>query len=74
MVVLCGSSWLGTVGTSFSTALVSGVAAQYLQTHPTATPAAVENWIIKTNATAGALQTTNPELAGPNLSLYTACQ
>lgn len=62
-----------TVGTSFATALVSGVAAQYLQMHPTATPAEVENWI-KTNATIGALHTTSPDLGGPNRLLYTNCQ
>jgi subtilisin family serine protease len=60
-------------GTSFACAVVTGVVAQYLQAHPTATPAEVENWI-KTNATADRLQTTNPYLWSPNRLIYSTCQ
>ena len=42
-------------GTSFAAPLATGVAAQYLQTHPTATPAMVENALIQ-GATLGVVQ------------------
>ena len=60
-------------GTSFACAVVTGVVAQYLQAHPTATPAEVENWI-KSNATTDQLQTTNPFLLSPNRLIYSTCQ
>lgn len=60
-------------GTSFSAALVTGVVAQYLQLHPTATPAQVETWL-KANATTGAIKTTPSLLGSPNLLVYSYCQ
>lgn len=55
-------------GTSMAAPHVSGVVAQYLQTHPTATPAQIESAIIA-NATTGAV---TGNLGGsPNRMLYT---
>jgi subtilisin family serine protease len=62
-------------GTSAAAPLVTGVIAQYLQTHPLATPAQVEAWL-KGNATTGKIdmnltQTFDPTTAAasPNLLL-----
>jgi subtilisin family serine protease len=55
-------------GTSYAAPFAAGVAAQYLQMNPTATPAMVENALI-TRATLGVIQGTL--YGSPNRLLYT---
>lgn len=55
-------------GTSFAAPLATGVAAQYLQTHPAATPAMVESALIQ-KATVGVVQ--GNLYSSPNRLLYT---
>jgi subtilisin family serine protease len=57
----------GASGTSFASPMVAGVAALYLQTHPTASPAEVQS-VIVSNATQGVVS--NPGASSPNLLLY----
>ncbi len=52
-----GSEVWGSAGTSYSAPIVSGIAALYLQTHPSATPAQVKTAII--NAGSGGVLGTN---------------
>jgi subtilisin family serine protease len=54
-------------GTSFATAHVTGVAALYLEFHPTATASQVHN-AINANATPGVIK--NPGTGTPNRLLY----
>jgi hypothetical protein len=58
-------------GTSFAGPLVAGIAAQYLQLNPTATPATVNSWIVG-NATPNVLDPNN--LMSVNLLAYSFCQ
>jgi subtilisin family serine protease len=62
-------------GTSFSGPIVAGVAAQYLQLHPSATPDEVSAWLIS-QATPGVLTegTYSPLGNSPNLLVYSSCQ
>ena len=55
-------------GTSMATPHVTGAAALYLQTHPSASPASVSSWLTS-NATTG--KVTNPGTGSPNRLLYT---
>jgi subtilisin family serine protease len=57
-------------GTSFSAPFVTGVVAQYLQVHPTATPDQVTTWLLAT-ATPGVL--TNLGAGSPNLLARSVC-
>lgn len=54
--------------TSWAAPLVSGAAALYLSTHPTASPAEVRGWVLD-NATEGALR--GPLRGSPNRLLFT---
>jgi subtilisin family serine protease len=56
-------------GTSMATPHVAGVVAQYLQTAPSASPAAVAQHVLST-ATPGVVG--NPGTGSPNLLLFTA--
>ena len=60
-------AWMTYTGTSFAAPQVTGTAAVYLQTHPTATPAEVTSAILAT-ATQNAL--TNVPAGTPNRLLY----
>ena len=57
-------------GTSLSAPFVTGVVAQYLSLHPTATPAEVFSWITS-SATSGVL--TDLGVGSPNLLVYSYC-
>lgn len=57
-------------GTSMAAAFASGVAALYLETHPTALPAAVEQALIA-NAAAGVLYPSDLGAGSPNRMLST---
>jgi subtilisin family serine protease len=57
-------------GTSFSSPLAAGVGVLYLQSHPTATPAAVLQWL-KDNCTTNAISLGNSNATTPNRLLYT---
>jgi subtilisin family serine protease len=59
-------------GTSLAAPFVSGVVAQYLQTHPTATPDEVFAWVVA-SATPGVLVATSLGGGSPNLLLYSVC-
>lgn len=68
------SAWLngGTntiSGTSMATPHVAGAAARYLSTNPSATPAAVRNFLVG-QATANAITLNNKKRRTPNLLLY----
>jgi subtilisin family serine protease len=72
------SAWIGSdtasftmSGTSMATPHVAGVAALYLDLHPTALPSTVGN-AIKVNATSGVITLNNPFSGTPNKLLYTA--
>jgi len=72
------SAWIGSdtasytqSGTSMATPHVAGVAALYLDLHPTALPSTVNN-AIKVNATSGVITLNNPFSGTPNKLLYTA--
>ena len=73
--VSISSAWIGSdlmtataTGTSMATPHVSGVVAQYLQTHRTATPAVVRSALVG-NSTTGVIR--NPGQESPNRLLFT---
>ena len=62
--------YIGFSGTSGATPVVAGIAAQYLQTHPTANNAQVKAWLIS-NTTVGALYNIPANIGTANRLIYT---